>query len=131
MAKDYYAVLGVDKAAGAEAIKKAYRKLAVKYHPDKNPGDQVAEELAEARSLLRNLPPVDASPVIEGFLERHRALIRSGAAFVGVAALVLAAIGLTAATVRPEVVPDLDGMADAHMEPGRRHSLASSSRWAA
>ncbi|HEU5082515.1 MAG TPA: zf-HC2 domain-containing protein [Acidimicrobiales bacterium] len=74
-----------------------------------------AEELAEARSLLRNLPPVDASPVIEGFLERHRALIRSGAAFVGVAALVLAAIGLTAATVRPEVVPDLDGMADAHV----------------
>lgn len=74
-----------------------------------------AADLAEARSLLRGLPPVDAAPVIEGFLQRHRALIRSGAAFVGVAALVLVAIGLTAATLRPEVVPDLDEMAQAHV----------------
>lgn len=74
-----------------------------------------ADELAEARSLLRSLPPVDASPVIEGVLQRHRALVRFGAAFVVTAAVVLAAIGLTAATVRPAVVPDLDGMADAHV----------------
>ena len=54
--RDYYEVLGVDKNASADEIKKAYRKLAVKYHPDKNPGDKEAEEkfkeAAEAYSIL-------------------------------------------------------------------------------
>ena len=54
--RDYYEVLGVDKSASADEIKKAYRKMAVKYHPDKNPGDKEAEEkfkeAAEAYSVL-------------------------------------------------------------------------------
>ena len=56
--RDYYEVLGVEKNADAETIKKAYRKAAIKYHPDKNPGDKEAEdkfkEAAEAYDVLSN-----------------------------------------------------------------------------
>ena len=56
--RDYYEVLGVEKSASADEIKKAYRKMAIKYHPDKNPGDKEAEEkfkeAAEAYDVLSN-----------------------------------------------------------------------------
>lgn len=54
--KDYYSVLGVNKNASPDEIKKAFRKLAVKYHPDRNPGNKVAEEkfkeISEAYEVL-------------------------------------------------------------------------------
>lgn len=58
MAKDYYKILGVDKNATESEIKKAYRKMALKYHPDKNAGDKQSEEkfkeAAEAYDVLSN-----------------------------------------------------------------------------
>ena len=58
MAEDYYQILGVDRKAAPEEIKKAYRKLARKYHPDLNPGDKAAEarfkKIQEAYSVLSN-----------------------------------------------------------------------------
>ena len=56
MKEDYYEILGIDKSASAAEIKKAYRKKAIQYHPDKNPGDKAAEEnfkkAAEAYEVL-------------------------------------------------------------------------------
>src|SRR5687768_7582507 len=54
--RDYYEILEVTKTSTGEEIKKSYRKLAVKFHPDKNPGDHTAEEkfkeLGEAYDIL-------------------------------------------------------------------------------
>src|SRR6202167_3559946 len=54
--RDYYEVLGVDRGTGEQELKTAYRKLAMQYHPDRNPGDHAAEEkfkeAAEAYSVL-------------------------------------------------------------------------------
>ena len=54
--KDFYEILGISKSASAAEIKKAYRKMAIKYHPDKNPDDATAEtkfkEAAEAYEIL-------------------------------------------------------------------------------
>ncbi|MEZ4805573.1 MAG: DnaJ domain-containing protein, partial [Bacteroidia bacterium] len=54
--RDYYDILEISKGASSDEIKKAYRKMAIKYHPDKNPGDKSAEdnfkEAAEAYEVL-------------------------------------------------------------------------------
>jgi molecular chaperone DnaJ len=54
--RDYYETLGVEREASPEVVKSAYRKLAMKYHPDRNPGDKEAEnrfkEASEAYSVL-------------------------------------------------------------------------------
>ena len=56
--RDYYEILGVSKSANSKEIKKAYRKIAIKYNPDKNPDDKSAEEkfkeAAEAYDVLSN-----------------------------------------------------------------------------
>ena len=68
--RDYYDVLGVSKTASADEIRRAYRKLALKYHPDKNKGDKEAEErfreIANAYEVLRDPAGTDGNVLIQG-----------------------------------------------------------------
>ena len=56
--RDYYEILGVNKSANGDEIKKSFRKLAMQYHPDRNPGDKEAEakfkEINEAYEVLKD-----------------------------------------------------------------------------
>src|SRR4029079_19165942 len=80
--RDYYEVLGVGRTAAGEDIKRAYRKLAVKFHPDKNPDDPHAEEkfkkLGEAYAVLMH-PDKRAAYVRFG----HAAFAQGNAGFGG------------------------------------------------
>jgi len=82
MKEDYYKTLGVSKGSSAAEIKKAYRKMAIKYHPDKNPGDKAAEEkfkeAAEAYDVLSN---PDKKARYDQF--GHQAFQNGGAGFGG------------------------------------------------
>ena len=71
--RDYYEVLGVERGADDATLKKAYRKLAKKYHPDMNPGDKEAEaKFKEATEAYTVLIPGDIREV-----QRHRGHLRS------------------------------------------------------
>lgn len=66
--RDYYEVLGVEKSADQDAIKKAYRKLAVKYHPDRNPGDKEAEDkFKEATEAYEVLSDEEKRPIYDQY----------------------------------------------------------------
>ncbi len=75
--KDYYKILGVDKSASAGDIKKAYRKLAMKYHPDRNKNDKAAEgkfkELSESYAVLSDSEKKKQYDMFgaEGFQQRY------------------------------------------------------------
>ena len=66
--RDYYDVLGVSRSANEAEIKKAYRKLAIQFHPDKNPDDSSAEEkfkeAAEAYEILNDADKNDLSRIL-------------------------------------------------------------------
>ena len=84
--RDYYEVLGVTKQASEDDIKKAYRKLAIKYHPDKNQGSKDAEEkfkeLGEAYEALSDAPEGHVvQQVRKGYKLRDR-LLRPAAVIV-------------------------------------------------
>lgn len=80
--RDYYEVLGVSRSASIDDIKKAYRKLAVKYHPDKNPGDKEAEEkFKEATTAYSALSDADSRARYDQF--GHAAFEQGGGGFSG------------------------------------------------
>lgn len=76
--------------------------------------EELAARTESARSWVRTLPPVDGTQVVDRLLARHRATIRAGAAFVGVATVLLGALALSASVIRTEVLPEIDHLVAAH-----------------
>ena len=82
MKEDYYKTLGVSKSASSGEIKKAYRKMAIKYHPDKNPNDKAAEDkFKEAAEAYEVLSSPDKKAKYDQF--GHQAFQNGGAGFSG------------------------------------------------
>jgi len=82
MSHDYYEVLGVERNASSQDIKKAYRKMAVKYHPDKNPDDKAAEEkFKEAAEAYAVLSDKEKRPIYDQY--GHQGLKAQGGGFSG------------------------------------------------
>jgi len=82
--RDYYEVLGVNRHASEEELKSSYRKLALKYHPDRNPNDKAAEEkfkeAAEAYEVLRDRTPAFTDKDVEPDRKYHYRISAVGAA---------------------------------------------------
>src|SRR5690348_8028691 len=82
--RDYYEVLGVGRDADEDAIKKAYRKLAMKHHPDRNPGDKTAEEkFKEAKEAYEILTDADQRAAYDRYGHAGVSTSASGAGFSG------------------------------------------------
>jgi len=82
MKRDYYEILSIQKNASADDIKKAYRKVAMQYHPDRNPGDKVAEEkFKEAAEAYEVLSDADKRSQYDRF--GHAGLSNNGRGFSG------------------------------------------------
>jgi len=80
--RDYYEILGVSKDSSADDIKKAYRKVAMQYHPDRNPGDKAAEEkFKEAAEAYEVLSDADKRSQYDRF--GHAGMSNNGRGFSG------------------------------------------------
>src|SRR6267378_7510333 len=78
-AKDYYEILGISRSASADELKKAYRKLARKLHPDLNPGDKAAEErFKELQAAYDVLSDADNRKLYDQYGENWRAVKQGG-----------------------------------------------------
>src|SRR6188768_3480922 len=84
MKRDYYEILGVSKSASQDEIKKAYRKVAMQYHPDRNPGDKPSEEkFKEAAEAYEILSDPDKKAQYDRFGHSAFAPGRGGGGFSG------------------------------------------------